>query len=188
MNFLPLAFGSPLILAGLIALPVIWWLLRMTPPRPQEETFAPLLLLAQVFKREEVPSKSPWWMTLLRLLIAALVILALASPVWNPRPIALSGNEPLAIVIDNGWASAEEWTQRVIAAEKLIADAEGTNTQIYVLGTAEPANAEIGPYDSNRATERLQALQPRPIPLIVKPHWTASHRLYHRAKKSVWLS
>ena len=165
MNFLPLAFGSPLILAGLIALPVIWWLLRMTPPRPQEETFPPLRILAQVFKREEVPSKSPWWMTLLRLLIAALVILALASPVWNPRPTTLSGNEPLAIVIDNGWASAEEWTQRVTAAEKLIADAEGTNTQIYVLGTAEPANAEIGPYDGNRATERLQALQPRPIPV-----------------------
>lgn len=37
MNFLPLAFGSPLILAGLIALPVIWWLLRMTPPRPQKK-------------------------------------------------------------------------------------------------------------------------------------------------------
>lgn len=165
MNFLPLAFGSPLILAGLIALPVIWWLLRMTPPRPQEETFPPLRILAQVFKREEVPSKSPWWMTLLRLLIAALVILALASPIWNPRPIALTGNEPLAIVIDNGWASAEEWTQRVTAAEKLIADAEATNTQIYVLGTAEPTNAEIGPYDGNRATERLQALQPRPIPV-----------------------
>ena len=165
MNFLPLAFGSPFILAGLITLPVIWWLLRMTPPRPQEETFPPLRILAQVFKREEVPSKSPWWMTLLRLLIAATVILALASPVWNPRPIALSGNEPLAIVIDNGWASAEEWPQRVTAAEKLIADAEATNTQIYVLGTAEPANAEIGPYDGSRATERLQALQPRPIPV-----------------------
>ncbi|WP_030012311.1 BatA domain-containing protein, partial [Brucella melitensis] len=103
MNFLPLAFGSPLILAGLIALPVIWWLLRMTPPRPQEETFPPLRILAQVFRREEVPSKSPWWMTLLRLLIAGLVILALASPIWNPRPLALPGNEPLAIVIDNGW-------------------------------------------------------------------------------------
>ena len=165
MNFLPLAFESPFILAGLITLPVIWWLLRMTPPRPQEETFPPLQILAQVFKREEVPSKSPWWMTLLRLLIAATVILALASPVWNPRPIALSGNEPLAIVIDNGWASAEEWPQRVTAAEKLIADAEATNTQIYVLGTAEPANAEIGPYDGSRATERLQALQPRPIPV-----------------------
>lgn len=165
MNFLPLAFGSPLILAGLLVLPVIWWLLRMTPPRPQEETFPPLRILAQVFKREEVPSKSPWWMTLLRLLIAALVILALAAPIWNPRPLTLSGNEPLGIVIDNGWSSAEDWTQRVTAAEKLIADAQDTDTQIYVLGTAEAANADIGPYDASRATERLQALQPRPIPV-----------------------
>ncbi|AEK54862.1 MULTISPECIES: DUF4159 domain-containing protein [Brucella] len=174
MNFLPLAFGSPLILAGLIALPVIWWLLRMTPPRPQEETFPPLRILAQVFRREEVPSKSPWWMTLLRLLIAGLVILALASPIWNPRPLALPGNEPLAIVIDNGWASAEDWRQRVNAAEKLISDAQGANAQIYVIGTAEPANAEIGPYDGRRATERLQALEPRPIPVDRK---TAMERL-----------
>ncbi|MFD1199352.1 DUF4159 domain-containing protein [Brucella gallinifaecis] len=165
MNFLPLAFGTPLILAGLVALPLIWWLLRMTPPRPQEETFPPLRILAQLFKREEVASKSPWWMTLLRLFIAALVIFALASPVWNPRPLALSGNEPLAIVIDNGWASAEDWTQRVAAAEKLIADTKSANAQIYVLGTAEPANADIGPYDTIRAIERLQALQPRPIPV-----------------------
>lgn len=165
MNFLPLAFGSPLILAGLVALPVIWWLLRMTPPRPQEETFPPLRILAQVFKREEVPSKSPWWMTLLRLLIAALVIMALAAPIWNPRPVALTGQEPLAIVVDNGWAAAEDWQQRVNAAEKLIDDAEGSNAQIYILGTAEPANAEIGPYDGTRATERLQAMQPRPIPV-----------------------
>ena len=165
MNFLPFAFGSPLILAGLIALPVIWWLLRMTPPRPQEEIFPPLRILAQVFKREEVPSKSPWWMTLLRLLIAALVILALASPVWNPRPVALTGDEPLAIVIDNGWASAEDWQQRINAAEKLISDAEDTNAQIYVVGTAEPINVEIGPYDGRNAVERLQAQQPRPIPV-----------------------
>ncbi len=165
MNFLPFAFGSPLILAGLIALPVIWWLLRLTPPRPQEETFPPLRILAQVFKREEVPSKSPWWMTLLRLLIAALVILALASPVWNPRPVALSGDEPLAIVIDNGWASAEDWQQRVNAAEKLISDAEGSDAPIYIMGSAEPANAEIGPYEGKRAAERLQALEPRPVPV-----------------------
>lgn len=127
-------------------------------------------------------------MTLLRLLIAALVILALASPVWNPRPIALSGNEPLAIVIDNGWASAEEWTERVTAAEKLIADAEATNTQIYVLGTAEPANTEIGPYDSNRATERLQALQPRPIPVDRKAALDRLASTLPQGEKSVWLS
>ncbi len=43
-----------------------------------------------------------------------------------------------------------------------------------MLGTAEPANAEIGPYDGRRAAERLQALQPRPIPVDRK---TAMDRL-----------
>ncbi len=104
-------------------------------------------------------------MTLLRLLIAALVILALASPVWNPRATAIAGDEPLAIMIDNGWASAEDWSQRVAAAEKLISDTDETNTQIYIIGTAEPANAAIGPYDRTGATERLQALQARPLPV-----------------------
>ncbi|MBN9044881.1 MAG: DUF4159 domain-containing protein [Rhizobiales bacterium] len=174
MNFLPLAFGSPLVLAGLIALPAIWWLLRMTPPRPQEESFPPLRILAEVFRRDEVPSKSPWWMTLLRLAIAALAVLALAAPVWNPRPAAPAGSEPLAVVMDNGWASAQDWTQRVAAAEKLITDAEDANRRIYVVGTAEPANAEIGPYDGPGAIRRLQALQPRPIPVERK---TALDRL-----------
>lgn len=165
MNMIPLAFGSPLLLIGLLTLPVIWWLLRMTPPRPQEEVFPPLKILAQIFRREEVPSKSPWWMTLIRLLIAALVILALAAPVWNPSSVTFSGNEPLAIIIDNGWASAEDWKQRQQAAEKLISDAESTRSQIYILGTAEPANVEIGPYDGKQALERLQALKPRPLPV-----------------------
>jgi hypothetical protein len=35
MSFLPFAFGFPAILWGLLALPVIWWLLRFTPPKPQ---------------------------------------------------------------------------------------------------------------------------------------------------------
>lgn len=165
MNFLPLAFGSPWLLAGLTALPVIWWLLRMTPPRPQQESFPPFRILAEIFKREEVPSKSPWWMTLLRLMIAALVILALASPVLNPRPAPISGDGPLAIVIDNGWAAAEDWPQRVNAAQKLIDDASAADAPIYIIGTAEAANAEIGPYDGTRASERLQAVQPRPLPV-----------------------
>ena len=47
MSWLPLSFGFPAILFGLVALPVIWWLLRLTPPRPQTEVFPPLKILAQ---------------------------------------------------------------------------------------------------------------------------------------------
>ena len=42
MSWLPLSFGVPAILFGLVALPVIWWLLRLTPPKPQTEVFPPL--------------------------------------------------------------------------------------------------------------------------------------------------
>ena len=35
MMGLPLAFAAPAVLAALVALPIIWWLLRLTPPRPR---------------------------------------------------------------------------------------------------------------------------------------------------------
>ena len=73
MGWLPISFGFPAILFGLLALPVIWWLLRLTPPKPQTETFPPLRILARVMRKEETPHQSPWWLTLLRLLMAALV-------------------------------------------------------------------------------------------------------------------
>ena len=67
MSWLPLSFGFPAVLAGLLALPVIWWLLRLTPPKPRSEVFPPLRILARVLKKEETPHQSPWWLTLLRL-------------------------------------------------------------------------------------------------------------------------
>ena len=113
MSWLPLGFGFPAILWGLLALPVIWWLLRLTPPKPQTEVFPPLRILARVLKKEETPHQSPWWLTLLRLLMAALIVLALAEPVWNPRERLPTGGAALALVMDNGWASAPDWdTQR----------------------------------------------------------------------------
>ncbi|TXR47448.1 DUF4159 domain-containing protein [Phyllobacterium endophyticum] len=165
MNALPLAFGAPAILAGLIALPIIWWLLRVTPPRPVTEIFPPLKILAQLLKKEETPNKTPWWMTLLRLLLAASVIFALSEPVWNPRAETLTGNDPVAIVLDNGWASNEEWTARKDSAERLIADAEKSGALIYILGTAEKVNTDIGPFDANTALERVRAMAVRSIPV-----------------------
>ncbi|TIX99263.1 MAG: RNA-binding protein, partial [Mesorhizobium sp.] len=100
MSWLPLSFGAPMVLWGLLALPVIWWLLRFTPPKPQTEVFPPLKILARVLKREETPQQSPWWLTLLRLLMAALIVTALAEPVFNPRERLPAEGAALALVID----------------------------------------------------------------------------------------
>ncbi len=164
MSWLPLSFGAPALLFGLLALPVIWWLLRLTPPRPQTELFPPLRILARVLKREETPHRSPWWLTLLRLLMAALIILALAEPVLNPRERLPAGGSALALVVDNGWASAPDWQRRVATADRLIADAADSSIPILLAFTAEPANSDIGPYDASAATDRLNAATPRPVP------------------------
>jgi hypothetical protein len=162
MGFLPLSFGFPAILAGLLALPVIWWLLRLTPPRPQEELFPPLRILARVLRQEETPRRSPWWLTLLRLAMAALVIFALAEPVLNPREATPTQGAALALVVDNGWAAAPDWEMRAATAGRLIADA--ADKPIVLAFTAERANAEIGPFDAAEAQRRLAAAVPRPVP------------------------
>ncbi|MEX0956497.1 MAG: DUF4159 domain-containing protein [Rhizobiaceae bacterium] len=164
MSWLPLSFGAPAILFGLLALPVIWWLLRLTPPRPQTELFPPLRILARVVRKEETPHQSPWWLTLLRLVMAALVILALAEPVFNPRERLPAGGGAVAIVMDNGWASAPDWERRVATAGRLIADAEETGVPVVLAFTAQARNAEIGPFDAATAHDRLNAAKPQPVP------------------------
>ena len=165
MSWLPLSFGAPMVLWGLVALPVIWWLLRLTPPKPLQEVFPPLRILASVLRKEETPHQSPWWLTLLRLLMAALVVLALADPVFNPREKMQAGGAALALVVDNGWASAPDWDKRVATAERLIADAEDGGQPVVLAFTAEKPNAEIGPFGAAAARDRLRAAKPRPVPV-----------------------
>ena len=80
----PLAFAAPWLLLGLAVLPVLWWLLRVTPPAPRRVRFPALRLLLGLQPREETPAKTPLWLILLRMALAALIILALAHPLLNP--------------------------------------------------------------------------------------------------------
>ncbi|RVA85230.1 RNA-binding protein, partial [Mesorhizobium sp. M7A.F.Ca.CA.004.01.1.1] len=105
-----------------------------------------------------------WWLTLLRLLMAALIVAALADPVFNPREKLLAEGAALALVIDNDWASAADWGKRVATAERLINDAGSNGVPVVIAFTAEKANAEIGPFDAATALDRLRAAKPRPIP------------------------
>ena len=106
MMGLPLGFAQPLVLLGLLSLPVLWWLLRLIPPRPRRVTFPPTRLLFDIKPKEDTPARTPWWLTLLRLTLAALLILAAAGPLWNPPLATSQASAPLALLIDDGWAAA----------------------------------------------------------------------------------
>ena len=54
LGALQLSFGAPLVLAALIALPLLWWLLRVTPPLPRRTVFPPLRLLRGLGLRERL--------------------------------------------------------------------------------------------------------------------------------------
>jgi len=157
-----LAFANPLILFGLLSLPVIWWLLRLTPPRPKAEIFPPLRILATVLKREETPAQSPWWLTLLRMLLAAAVILAIADPVMNPRASSLNSAGPLALVIDNGWSSSVDWERRVETANMLIDEAESADVPVSLTFTAD-TNNEPTAGTASAARDKLAAAEPKPL-------------------------
>lgn len=162
MPGLPLAFVSPWILVALGLLPVIWWLLRLTPPRPRHEVFPPLAILARLISREETPAQSPWWLTLIRLAIATLVILAMAGPIWNPDEARLTGDGPVLIAIDNGWASGQDWPTRRLAAIAIAEEAAKAERPILLVETANITPGATEALDPDAAVARLESLDNLP--------------------------
>jgi hypothetical protein len=161
----PIAFAAPWLLLALPLLPLLWWLLRVTPPAPRRQSFPAIGLLADLPAPEETPSRTPWWLLLLRLAAAALIILGLARPVWGPQAGG-GGEGPLLIAIDDGWAAAADWPDRVAAAEAALEVAARDGRRTALLLTAAPPVAEapritaLMPAEELRA--RLAALRPKP--------------------------
>ena len=113
ISALSLGFTEPLVLTGLLTLPALWWLLRLIPPRPRRIDFPPTRLLFAIAPREETPARTPWWLTLLRLALAATIIIAAAGPLWHPPLAATKTGAPLAILLDDGWTAASTWEARL---------------------------------------------------------------------------
>lgn len=161
-----LTFAAPWLLAALLALPILWWLLRLTPPSPRRIQFPPIRLLLLLRPKEETPHRTPWWLILLRLVIAGLVIAGLAQPLWNanfgfPQP------GPVMIVLDDGWAAAHDWGQRQDVAQGLIARAERNGRQVILVTTAPQVSAPtfgLTPMPAETAAAQLEALEPSPWP------------------------
>ena len=163
--FGPVAFLSPWLLGALIALPMIYWLLRTVPPQPRRVEFPPTRILVGVENREKTPAKTPWWLTLIRMLAATLVILALAEPVLNPnRKTALGAGGPIAIVVDNGWSSSTEWTHRVALIAQTLDEAESLGRPVVIVPTAgSQATPSLKLEAPTAARSTAAALNPQPF-------------------------
>ena len=98
--------------------------------------FPPIRFLLGLVSREETPDKSPWWLTALRTLLAIMVILAAANPVLNPHEALTKSSGPLLIVVDDGWAAAEDWNTRVSTLRRIADETERSTRSISLVTTA----------------------------------------------------
>ncbi|WP_425407997.1 DUF4159 domain-containing protein [Hyphococcus sp.] len=158
-----LSFTSPFILAALAALPLIWLLLRATPPSPKRERFPAFIILRQLQSAEETPDRTPWWLLLMRLLLMALIIVALAGPVLN-APARGPQTGPLVLVIDNSWIAAQQWAARRDAMREAAAEADQGNRQAFLIVTApEDTQTVLQPMTGEGLRAAADALEASPF-------------------------
>ena len=160
-SLLPIGFAAPWVLAALAALPVLWWLLRTTPPQPAHVKFPPLRLLLSLRNKEETPQHSPWWLILLRLLLAAILIIAMAGPVWKPLDIAEPKAGPLWIIVDNGWDASADWERQIRMAELMVDGAAQNNRPVMLVITADGPAQAMRLSNAQEVADQLRALTPQ---------------------------
>jgi hypothetical protein len=158
---LPLGFAQPLVLLGLLSLPILWWLLRLVPPRPRRIDFPPTRLLFEIAPKEETPSRTPWWLILLRLALAALVIIAAAGPLWNPPLASSNRGAPLLLMLDDGWGAAGSWDARLRTADEIIARADADNRGVALLALSETGR-DLSLLTAGAVRVQIKQLKPKP--------------------------
>ncbi len=158
-----LAFLQPWWLVALAGLPILYWLLRVTPPAPRRTRFPAIRLLLALQPKEETPAQTPLWLLLLRLAIALLIILALAHPLLNPGA-RLAGPGPMLLVVDDGWGSARQWPARQAAIADLIDRAEREERPVMLLSTAPSLTGE-----APRASRLMRATEARTLATAIEP-------------------
>ena len=160
-----LAFAQPWLLLALAVLPALWWLLRVTPPPPRQTVFPPLRLLRDLPPTTHSAARTPPWLLALRILAAGLLIAGLAGPVWDAPP-PLRGTGTLLVVLDDGWAAAADWGERVRAVDGRLAEAARGGRSVALLTTApRSATAPLATGDAAGARAALAVLKPSPWPV-----------------------
>jgi hypothetical protein len=157
-----LTFIYPWILIGLIVLPVLWWLMRFLPPRPRYIKFPAISFLFGLDKQQKTPAQTPWWLLLLRLAIAALLVIGLAQPVLKEREL-FQQNGPVVIIVENDWATTKFWNTYRQQINDVLTEAEQQKKQVLLIAGAniQETTAVASLMTANEAKVLFNSLQPQ---------------------------
>ncbi|PYF07190.1 putative membrane protein (TIGR02226 family) [Rhodobacter viridis] len=157
----PLGFTAPWLLLGLVALPLLWWLLRATPPAPIRRRFPGVALLLGLADEMVQAERTPWWLLALRMLVLAAAILGFAGPILHPEPV-VPGRGPLLIVEDGSWASAADWPRRIERLTRALTEASAAGRPVALISLADPPPAAPPFTEAADLIDTLPGVQPKP--------------------------
>jgi len=151
-----LSLLAPLTLVGIITLPLVWWILKISPPSPKRRMFPPLAILQGVETDEETPNATPIWVLLYRLLMVAVAVFALSMPLLQSEDP--SGDLPLTLILDDSAASAPIWDDLTDDARRRVRDAQRNNQDVVLILGPEP---DPMPIPAAEALLRLRSASPQ---------------------------
>ena len=180
----PVGFAVPWLLLALIALPILWLLLRAVPPTPIRRRFPGVALMLGLKDEENEADKTPWWLLLLRMLAVAAAIAGFAGPVLNPE-VRVVGGEPLLVLVDGSWADARDWPRRMERAASLVDEAEAEGRTVALIRLTDAP--EVVEFQTAEAwAGRVAALQPQAFAPGDMDAWVGE--LPEGGFASIWLS
>ncbi|MEK9733537.1 MAG: BatA domain-containing protein, partial [Paracoccaceae bacterium] len=162
-----LSFGAPLVLLGLLVIPLIWILLRAIPPAPIRRIFPAVVLLLGLQDKKQTSDRTPWWLLLLRSLALAALIIGMAGPALN-RQNAPSSASDILLLVDGSWATGQGWSGMRELVEQEVANAVRRGVKVALLDLSAPASISFRPASLFEGT--AQGLVPKPF----DPDWTAA--------------
>ncbi len=156
-----IGFAAPWLLLGLIALPILWILLRAVPPAPIRRRFPGVALLLGLTDDENQTDRTPWWLLLLRVLAVAAAIIGFAGPVLNPQN-AREGTGDLVILLDGSWAGANNWQSRIDRVDTLLVEAALADRRTAVINLNDLPVGDVPFAAPSEWRNRLPNILPQP--------------------------
>ena len=182
------SFYHPLYLISLLLLPLIYFLIKLTPPQPHVILFPPISILKKLVPAEKTPKNSPLLLLIVRLFLVGAIITALAGPYYQISDKVIINNQPLLIVVDDSWSSAQDWDQRKNFIQNLIHEAELQSVPTYIYAASDNNISQFIDYATTR--NKIKILNPKPyvpnysVAINIIREFTKSHENCH----IVWLA
>ena len=183
---LPIGFAAPWVLTALVALPILWLILRAIPPAPIRRRFPGVALLLGLQDEDTVTDRTPWWLLLLRALVVAAVIVGLAGPILNPNEKTEGQSDRLLVLLDGSWASAGSWPRQMAMVEGLLDEAARAGQTTAVVNLSDPSDIMF--QQAGAWKTRLPGIVPQPWQPSPERLAALVDALGEEGMDTVWLS